>query len=80
MKKSRFPAGGGGGGGGGAALSAAHLSLGDEKANTTDATIGSQSKLEFNTSIRFSRLLSIRKHFVPVVERSWWLCYNNFIP
>ena len=76
LRKSRFL----GGGGGGVALSAAHISLGDKKANTLDASIGNQTKLEFNTAISFSCLFSIPKHSVPAVERSWWLCYNNFIP
>ena len=38
---------------------AAHISLGDKKANTLDAAIGNQTKLEFNTSIGSSCLFSI---------------------
>ena len=57
LKKSRFL--GGGGRGGCAALSAAHISLGDKKANTLDATIGKQANLEFNREYSLTWVASV---------------------
>ena len=57
MKKSRFL---GGGEWGCAALSAAHISLGDKKANILDATIGNQTNLEFNREYSLRRLASMQ--------------------
>ena len=47
---------GGGGGGGGCA---AHISLGDKKANILDATIGNQTNPEFNREYSLTRLISL---------------------
>ena len=43
-----------------AALSAAHISLGDKKANTLDATIGNQTKLEFHREYSLTWLASMQ--------------------
>ena len=50
LKKSRFLGGGG---------CAAHISLGDTKANTLDATIGNQTNLEFNREYSLTWLISL---------------------
>ena len=60
LKKWRFQ--GEGGRGGCAALSAAHISLGDKKANTLDVTIGNQTNLEFTREYSLTWLASMQNY------------------